>query len=84
MKHCELQRAFFMRCIASVRLFDAEFLSVAIKRKAFACDEPNLKHGFGAFKFGGGMPSTRPLPLSTVFQTVGKSFPLRTNSVHRG
>ena len=24
----------------------------------------------------------RELPLSTVFHTVGKSFPFRTNSVH--
>jgi hypothetical protein len=29
-----------------------------------------------------GMPSTRTWPLSTVLHTVGKSFPLRTSSVH--
>ena len=29
-----------------------------------------------------GMPSTRALPLSTVFHTVGKSFPFCINSVH--
>lgn len=29
-----------------------------------------------------GMPLTRRCPLSLVAQIVGKSFPLRTNSVH--
>jgi hypothetical protein len=33
--------------------------------------------------FDCGMPATSVWPLSSVLHTVGKSFPLRTNWVHR-
>ena len=78
----------FLSCVFMGRsslvmgLLDTKFSYICIKHQLFTGNQMDVQKISITFQFFCGTPSTRICLLSRVDQIVGKSLPLRTNSVH--